>query len=164
MYLLDTNVVSELRKVRSGKADQHVAAWARAVPGTSLYLSVVVLQELEIGILQIARRDPAQGALLRTWLEDQVLQSFANRILSIDTAVARRSAALHVPDPRPYRDGLIAATALVHGMTLVTRNVNDFTPTSVPVLNPWLSETESAVAPAQSARRPSGGRLRPPGG
>ena len=137
MLLLDTNVVSELRKARAGKADSHVAAWGRTVPGASLYLSVIVVQELEIGTLQIERRDPAQGALLRAWLEKHVLSSFADRILPVDTIVARRSAALHVPDPRPYRDSLIAATALVHGMTLVTRNVADFTPTGVALLNPW---------------------------
>lgn len=137
MLLLDTNVISELRKVRAGKADPRVAAWSRAAPGTSLYLSVVVVQELEIGTLQIERRDPTQGALLRAWLEEHVLASFANRILPVDTIVARRSAALHVPDPRPYRDGLIAATALVHGMTLVTRNVADFAPMGVALLDPW---------------------------
>ncbi|MBE0592593.1 MAG: type II toxin-antitoxin system VapC family toxin [Gemmatimonadales bacterium] len=137
MLLLDTNVVSELRKVRAGKADPHVAAWGRTTPGASLYLSAIVVQELEIGALQIERRDPAQGALLRTWLEEHLLPSFANRILPVDTAVARRSAALHVPDPRPYRDGLIAATALVHGVTLVTRNVVDFAPMGVALLNPW---------------------------
>ena len=137
MFLLDTNVVSELRKVRAGKADPRVAAWSRAVPGARLYLSVIVVQELEIGILQMERRDATQGALLRAWLEDHVLASFAGRILPIDTVVARRSAALHVPDPRPYRDGLIAATALVHGMTLVTRDVADLAPTGAALLNPW---------------------------
>ncbi len=137
MLLLDTNVVSELRKVRAGKADPHVAAWSRSVAGASLYLSAIVVQELEIGVLQIKRRDPVQGALLRAWLEDHVLSSFARRILPVDTTVARRSATLHVPDPRPYRDGLIAATALVHGMTLVTRNVADFAPMGVTLLDPW---------------------------
>lgn len=137
MLLLDTNVVSELRKVRAGKADPHVAAWGRTASRASLYLSVIVVQELEIGVLQIERRDPAQGGLLRAWLEEHVLPSFANRILPVDMAVARRSAALHIPDPRPYRDGLIAATALVHGMTLVTRNVADFAPMGVALFDPW---------------------------
>jgi predicted nucleic acid-binding protein len=137
MFLLDTNVISELRKARAGKADRNVAAWARAVPAGSLFLSAIVIQELEIGTLLAERRDPSAGAILRAWLDDHVLPAFAERILPVDTTVARRSAALHVPDPRPVRDGLIAATGLVHGMTVVTRNVADFAPTGVPLLNPW---------------------------
>jgi predicted nucleic acid-binding protein len=137
MYLLDTNVVSELRKVRAGKAHPHVAAWAQTVEEGSLFLSVVSVQELEIGVLQLERRDPAQGAVLRAWLDEHVLPAFAGRIIAVDTAVARRSAQLHVPDPRPYRDGLIAATALVHGMAIVTRNVADFEASGVRLLNPW---------------------------
>lgn len=139
MYLLDTNVVSELRKIRLGKADRQVAAWADTVEASDLYLSVITLQELEIGVLLTERRDPAQGAVLRRWLNAQVLPAFDGRILTIDTVVVQRSAALHVPDPRPVRDGLIAATALVHGMTVVTRNVADFEATGVALLNPWVS-------------------------
>lgn len=135
MFLLDTNVVSEMRKIRAGKADPRVDAWCRSVAGTSLYLSAIVVQELEIGGLQ--HRDPAQGALLRAWLDDHVLPSFGDRILPVDTAIAQRSATLHLPNPRSYRDSLIAATALVHGMTLVTRNVADFETTGAILLNPW---------------------------
>jgi predicted nucleic acid-binding protein len=138
MFLLDTNVVLELRKVRLGRADTHVAAWADSVAASKLYLSVITLQELEIGVLQIERRDEAQGRLLRHWLDQQVLPAFDGRILPVDAAVALRSAQLHVPDPRPVRDGLIAATALVHGLTVVTRNTADFVPTGAAVLNPWL--------------------------
>lgn len=138
MYLLDTNVVSELRKVRAGKADARVAAWADSVDAADLYLSVITIQELEIGVLLSERRDPSRGAIFRGWLSDHVLPAFAGRILAVDTAVAQRSARLHVPDPRPVRDGLIAATALVHGMTVVTRNVDDFVPTGAPILNPWV--------------------------
>lgn len=137
MYLLDTNVVSELRKIRHGKADAHVARWADSVDAADLYLSAITIQELEIGVLLVERRDPAQGALLRAWLLDHVLPAFAGRILAVDTAIAQRSAQLHVPNPRPVRDGLIAATALVHGMTVATRNVADFAPTGVPTFNPW---------------------------
>ena len=137
MFLLDTNVLSELRKVRSGKADSRVAAWLRGASVGNLFLSVIVIQELEIGVLLAERRDRAKGALLRSWLDDHVLPVFADRILPVDTAVARRSASLHVPDPRPIRDGLIAATALVHGMVVVTRNVADFEPTGVRTLDPW---------------------------
>ena len=137
MYLLDTNVVSELRKVRSGKADPKVAAWADTVDAADLYISVITLQEIEIGILLMENRDPAQGKILRAWLEAHLLPAFANRILPVDEAVARRSAQLHVPKPRPVRDGLIAATALVHSMTVVTRNVADFVSTGAPIVDPW---------------------------
>lgn len=136
-YLLDTNVVSELRKIRLGKADRNVAQWADGVDASDLFMSVITVQELEIGVLLAERRDPKQGALLRDWLTQQVLPAFGGRILAVDTTVAQRSARLHVPNPRPVRDGLIAATALVHGMTVVTRNTADFAPTGVALLNPW---------------------------
>jgi toxin FitB len=136
-YLLDTNVVSELRKAKAGKADPNVATWAARVPLISLFISVITVQELEIGVLLAERRDAAKGALLRSWLEGHVLPTFTDRILPIDTAVARRSATLHVPDPRPVRDVLIAATALVHSLTVVTRNVSDFEPAGVKLFDPW---------------------------
>lgn len=137
MYLLDTNVVSELRKAK--KADRSVRVWAQALPAASLYLSAISILELEIGILLIERRDRKQGAVLRAWMDGHVLPAFDSRILAIDTAVAQRCAALHVPNPRSDRDALIAATALVHGMTVVTRNVGHFHPTGVAVVNPWQS-------------------------
>ena len=147
MYILDTNVVSELRKIRLGKADSHVANWADSIDATDLYLSAITIQELEIGVLLAKRRDPSQGAIFRAWLNGHVLPAFSGRILAVDTAVAQRSARLHVPDQRPIRDGLIAATALVHGMTIVTRNVSDFEPTGVATLNPWL-DTEIDILPS----------------
>jgi predicted nucleic acid-binding protein len=137
MYILDTNVVSELRKVRLGKADENVAKWADSVATPELYLSVVTIQELEIGVLLAERRDAIKGAIFRIWLNSHVLPAFEGRILPVDLAVALQSAKLHVPDPHPVRDGLIAATALVHGMAVVTRNVDDFKRTGVPILNPW---------------------------
>jgi len=137
MFVLDTNVVSELRKSRSGKADKRVTAWARSVPASSLFLSVITLLELEMGVLQVQRRDPAQGTTLRAWLDGHVVPSFAGRVLPVDTAVALRCASLHVPDRCGERDALIAASALVHGMTVVTRNGLDFTRTGVAVLDPW---------------------------
>ena len=137
MFVLDTNVVSELRKAKAGKADAQVMAWAASVPAASLYLSAISVLELETGVRRVERRDASQGAVLRAWLNDQVLPAFKGRVLSVDTAVAQRCAALHVPDPRAERDALIAATALVHGMTVVTRNVVDFAPMGVAVLNPW---------------------------
>lgn len=137
MYLLDTNVVSELRKVQAGKADPNVARWAGSVDAAELFVSVITVQELEIGVLLAERKDLAKGALLRSWLDNHVLPAFVERVLPVDTAVALRSALLHVPDLRPVRDALIAATALVHGMPVVTRNVADFGPTGVLVINPW---------------------------
>ncbi len=137
MYLLDTNVVSELRKAK--KADRSVRVWAQALPTASLYLSAISILELEIGILLIERRDRKQGAVLRAWMDGHVLPAFDGRILAIDAAVAQRCAALHVPNPRSDRDALIAATALVHGMTVVTRNLGHFQPTGVAVVNPWQS-------------------------
>lgn len=137
MYLLDTNVVSEFRKAAGGKADRQVATWARSVPSESMFLSAVCLLELELGILLMERRDARQGVILRSWMEDHVLPAFAGRILVVDIPVALRGAALQVPNPRSYRDALIAATALVHGMTVVTRNVKDFAATGVSILNPW---------------------------
>ena len=139
MFLLDTNVVSELRKAKAGKADPNVAAWAASVPAGSLFVSAITILELETGVLLVERRDPAQGALFRSWLDKHVLPAFDNRVLPIDLSVAQRCARLHVPNPRAERDALIAATALVHGMTVVTRNESDFVPTGVPTLNPWIA-------------------------
>jgi len=137
MYLLDTNVVSELRKAKSGKADAGVIAWAAGLPASELFLSAISVLELEMGVLLVERRDTAQGVVLRSWLDKHVLPAFAERILPVDTAVARRCARLHVPDPRAQRDALIAATALVRDLTVVTRNVGDFEATGVRLLNPW---------------------------
>jgi predicted nucleic acid-binding protein len=137
MLLLDTNVVSELRKVRSGKADPNVAKWAETLDTASLFVSVITIHELEVGVLLVERRDSAQGAILRLWLETSAVPAFEGRVLPVDTHVARRAARLHVPDPFPINDALIAATALIHGMTVVTRNVSDFEATGAQLHNPW---------------------------
>jgi toxin FitB len=137
MFLLDTNVISELRKAGDGKADANVTTWLSGEDASSFYISAITLMELEIGILRIERRDAAQGAMLRTWMDTRVLPEFSERTLPIDATVALRCARLHVPDPRAERDALIAASAIVHGMTLVTRNAPDFEATGVPLLNPW---------------------------
>ncbi len=137
MFLLDTHVLSELRKVGDGKADANVVAWVESVDAGTLYLSAMTLMEIELGILQSERRDAAQGTRLRAWMTHHVLPEFLDRVLPVDAAVALRCASLHVPDPRAKRDALIAATALVHSMTVVTRNVVDFEVTGVPILNPW---------------------------
>jgi toxin FitB len=137
MFILDTNVVSELRKAKSATADKNVIAWASSVPAGAMFVSVITLLELETGVLLVERRDPAQGAVLRTWLDSHVLPAFAGRVLPVDVAVAQRCAKLHVPDRRAERDALIAATALVHGMTVVTRNVGDFELTGASIFDPW---------------------------
>ena len=137
MYLLDTNVISELRKAKTDKMHRRVKAWAKSVSATTLFLSSISILELEIGILLVERRDSVQGKLLRSWMDGHVLPAFQDRVLAVDTAVAQRCATLHVPNPRSDRDALIAATALVHGLTVVTRNVEDFKPTGVAILDPW---------------------------
>ena len=136
MFLLDTNVVSELR--RAELAAPAVLAWARTTQASELFISSI--RVLERGVMQLERRDPRQGAVLRAWLDTQVMPAFEGRVLAVDAAVARRCAALHVPDPRPERDGLIGATAMEHGFTLVTRNVADFQIPGLKLLNPWGSE------------------------
>jgi predicted nucleic acid-binding protein len=135
MFLLDTNVVSELRVPK--RADINVLAWASSQPVAAQFLSSITVLELELGVLRMERKDAAQGAVLRTWLDGQVLPQFAGRVLAFDQSVALRCAKLHVPDPRAERDAVIAATALAHGMTVVTRNTDDFLLTGVPLLNPW---------------------------
>jgi len=134
MFILDTNVVSELR--RPEKANPKVSAWAASNPLASFFLSAITLLELELGVLLIERRDKVQGRYLRAWIDEQ-LPRFNGRILAVDTAVAIRCAGLHVPDPRPERDAFIAATALTHGMIVVTRNTAVFEATGVRVFNPW---------------------------
>ena len=136
-YILDTNVVSELRKGGSGRINPNVERWAKQTTAATFYLSVITILELEMGVLLIERKDRIQGAVLRSWLQDHVLPAFQDRTLNIDHNIALRCAALHVPDRRSDRDALIAATALVHGMLVVTRNVSDFADTGVKIINPW---------------------------
>jgi predicted nucleic acid-binding protein len=135
MFILDTNVVSELR--RPAKANPNVVKWASTQVQASFFLSSMTIMELEMGVLLIEKRDVMQGAMLRAWLETIVLPDFAERILVFDAAVALCCAGMHVPNPKSERDAFIAATALVHGMTVVTRNVADYESTGVQVFNPW---------------------------
>ena len=138
MYLLDTNVVSEIRKIASGRADRNVTAWARRVNASQTYLSAISVSELEYGVILTERRDPDAGAILRAWLDNDVLEEFKHQILPVDTAVALCAASLRVPDPTPVADALIAATALGHSMTLATRNTKDFQRfAELMIINPW---------------------------
>jgi toxin FitB len=138
MFLLDTNVVSELRKAKAGKAHRGVLEWANDVPAALMFLSVISLHELEHGVMLAERSDPPKCAILRSWLDNSVVPAFAERIVPVDVPVAIRAASLHVPDPASFRDALIGATALVHGMTVVTRNIHDFERfAELDVVNPW---------------------------
>jgi predicted nucleic acid-binding protein len=137
MFLLDTNVISELRKAGDRRADASVVSWISATQEATLFLSVITLMEVELGVLRVERRDPRQGHILRKWVQQDLLPQFNRRILPVTTDIAIRCAALHVPNPRPRHDALIAATALVHNMTVVTRDIADFEPTGVQLINPW---------------------------
>jgi len=138
MYLLDTNVVSELRKSADGRINKGVQSWAEAIFPELMFISAITVLELEIGVLQIERRDKKQGAVLRGWLNHHVLPAFSDRVLPVDLAVAQRCASLHVPNPKSERDAMIAASAIESRMTIVTRNVSDFSQSGVKVFDPWI--------------------------
>lgn len=133
-YLLDTNVISELRK--RGRADAGVRRWFDDHDGDELWLSVLVIGELRRGVELVHRRDERAGAALRGWLYNTV-EDFGDRILPITTAIAQRWALLSVPDPVPVIDGLLAATAIEHRLTLVTRNLSDVETSGVDVVDPF---------------------------
>ena len=137
MFVLDTNVISELRH---GKPHQSalVRAWAAGQPSSKLFLSAITILELELGIQALERRTPPQGSALRIWLTG-VRQAFAGRILPFTDNTAPVCASLHLPDPRSERDAMIAATAMEHSFTVVTRNVSDFADTGVALVNPWVA-------------------------
>lgn len=137
MLLLDTNVVSELRKVASGKADPNVVVWNETVDPAETFISSVVLHELEIGVRLVEHNDAVAGKVLRNWLENTVLAAFSGRILPLDEATAVHAAQWHVPNPKPINDAYIAATAFTRRMTLVTRNVKDFESMGAALVNPW---------------------------
>lgn len=136
-FLVDTNVISEMR--RPERAALPVLAWVSAQAEETLWCSVISILELEMGALQALRRDKLKGTMLRSWIDERVLPRFQDRIVAIDTVIALKCAALHVPDPKPDRDAYIAATALVHNLTVVTRNTRDFASTGVKLFNPWVA-------------------------
>jgi len=137
MFLLDTNVISELRKTTENKINPGVKEWAETKMPSTMFLSVITIFELELGILRLERRDKKQGQILRKWLSQLVLPAFVDRVLPINTAIAVRSASLHVSNPSSDRDAMIASTAIEHHLTLVTRNTVDFDLTKVKLINPW---------------------------
>ena len=136
MFVLDTNVISELRQGKPGQSSE-VRAWAAAQPASRLFLSAITILELEKGVQALERRTPPHGSALRAWLAG-VRAAFAGRILPFTENTATLCAALHVPNACAERDAMIAATAIEHGFTVVTRNTPDFINTGVPLLNPWL--------------------------
>lgn len=151
MFLLDTNVVSELR---SGKPQQSAAvrAWAQGQPLQQLYLSAVTVMELEMGVLRMERKDQLQGKVLRRWAT-AMLEQFDGRVLAFGVETALRCAAMHVPDTKSMRDSMIEATALEHGLVLVTRNRADFSAITVKLVNPWEDQPHASPT-GSSGHRP----------
>lgn len=139
MIILDTNVVSELRKQSTGRCDNNVSQWSESIDISNTYLSVITVLEIELGIRQIERRDKTQAGVLQDWF-DKLMSVYENRLIPIDKPVALQAAALHVPDPKPERDALIASCALAHGSALATRNTKDFKHMGLKLINPWGEE------------------------
>jgi len=140
MYLLDTNVVSEIRKIRQNKTNQNVVAWLSRVQKESLYTNAVVLMEIERGILRLENIDPQQADRFKNWYHSAVKPMFHERILPIDEATATVCSRLHVPDLSPENDAWVAASAIQYDLTLVTRNTRDFGHSNLRVLNPFDSK------------------------
>ncbi|MCW9732591.1 type II toxin-antitoxin system VapC family toxin [Avibacterium sp. 20-15] len=137
MYFIDTNVLSEIRKIKSGKANQGVINWLSEINEQQIYTNIIVMMELERGILAKERKDPWQGKILRQWFEHTIKTGFSNRILHLNDKTAKICATLHIPDHCPENDAWIAASAIQYGLTLVTRNTADFSRMGVKLLNPF---------------------------
>ena len=144
MYLVDTNVISEMRKIRHRKADPNVTAWVNSVNPNLFYTSIVVMMELQRGVMGKHRTDPEQGKRLQQWFDISVKAIFDKRVLYIDDHIAEACAGLHVPNPKPENDAWIAATAIAHGLTLVTRNVSDFDGIAVDIINPFTYQPSTS--------------------
>ncbi len=137
MYLLDTNIISEMRLAAKGRGDPALMAWANCYEESLFYTNIVVLMEIERGILNVEKRDPAQASTLNQWLTNTVKQAFKGRVLTLDEGTASICASLHIPDRTPENDAWIAASAIQHDLTLVTRNVQDFQHPHLRVFNPF---------------------------
>lgn len=144
MFLLDTNIISESRKLGTDRIDPGVARWLAEVDVETSYLSAMTIYELERGVRQRELRDTKQGAVLRRWLDDQILPLYAPRTIPLTGDVALICAGLHIPDPKSERDAWIAATAISAGLTLVSRNLRDFTAMNVKLLNPFVGESTAS--------------------
>lgn len=137
MYLLDTNIVSESRKLGTSRIDPNAAQWLSEIDAETTFVSAMTIFELEIGVQQMERRDAKQGAALRRWFDDQVMTNYEYRTLPLTRAVALICAGLHIPDTKSERDAWIAATAIDARLTLVSRNVADFANMGVGLINPF---------------------------
>jgi toxin FitB len=142
MYLLDTNIVSESRKLGTSRVDPVAALWLDRIDVGETFLSAMTVFELERGVQHMERRNAAQGLMLRRWLGDQVMATYEARILPLSGAVALVCAGLHIPDPKSERDAWIAATAIDAGLTVVTRNVGDFAGMGVGRVNPFERDAD----------------------
>lgn len=142
MYLLDTNIISESRKLGTAKVDPHAANWFAVVDVETTFVSAMTIFELERGVKQMERRDTVQGAVLRRWFDDQIMTSYEHRTLPLSRDVALICAGLHIPDPKSERDAWIAATAINAELTLVSRNVGDFANMDVSLINPFQQQIE----------------------
>ena len=137
MYLLDTNIISELKKLDSGKIHPQVQRWAYSINLMQTKISVVSIIEIRTGILSLARKGQAQAASFDNWFTNRLLPAYRTRTLSVDTEVALICAQLHIPAKRPINDTYIAATAIAHNLTPVTRNVRDFQGLPLMLENPF---------------------------
>jgi toxin FitB len=143
MFLLDTNIISESRKLGTSRIDTRAALWFAQVHVETSFVSAMTIFELERGVRQMERRDAKQGLVLRHWFENQIMATYEHRTLPLLHAVALVCAGLHIPDPKSERDAWIAATAIEAGLTLVTRNVSDFADMGVGIVNPFEWEAGS---------------------